>query len=115
MHSGFMTLRSQMPMNVRRTLPRRAKSPELDADIARVEAIWTQCRALHRAQGPFLFGGFCIADAMYAPVASRLHTYGVSLGGAAGEYAATMQVLPSMQEWIDGARTETEVNPQYEA
>jgi glutathione S-transferase len=114
MHSGFTTLRSQMPMNVRRTLPRRAKSPELDADIARVEAIWNQCRALHRAQGPFLFGGFCIADAMYAPVASRLHTYGVSLGGAAGEYAATMQVLPSMQEWIDGARTETEVNPQYE-
>jgi len=115
MHSGFMTLRTQMPMNVRRKLPRRAGSHELDADIARIETIWNQCRALHSAQGPFLFGGFCIADAMYAPVASRLHTYGVSLGGAAGQYAAAMQALPAMHEWIAGARTETEVNPQYEA
>jgi glutathione S-transferase len=115
MHSGFITLRSQMPMNVRRKLPRRTQSADLDADIARIEAIWNQCRALHSAQGPFLFGGFCIADAMYAPVASRLHTYGVSLGGAAGQYAGAMQALPAMQEWIAGARTETEVNPQYEA
>jgi glutathione S-transferase len=115
MHSGFMILRSQMPMNVRRKLPRRTQSPDLDADIARIETIWNQCRALHSAQGPFLFGGFCIADAMYAPVASRLHTYGVSLGGAAGQYAAAMHALPAMQDWIAGARTETEVNPQYEA
>jgi glutathione S-transferase len=115
MHSGFMTLRNQMPMNVRRKLPGRAKSPELDADIARIEAIWNQCRAIYSGYGPFLFGGFSIADAMYAPVASRLHTYGVLLGGAAGQYAASMQDLPAMHEWIAGARTETEVNPQYEA
>lgn len=115
MHSGFTTLRHQMPMNVRRELPVRAKSAELDADIARVETIWNQCRSRYSAAGPYLFGGFCIADAMYAPVASRLHTYGVPLGGAAGQYAMTLQSLPAMQEWIAGARTETEVNPQYEA
>jgi glutathione S-transferase len=115
MHSSFMTLRHQMPMNVRRKLPVRAKSAELDADIARVETIWNECRSRYSAAGPYLFGGFCIADAMYAPVASRLHTYGVPLGGAAGQYAMTIQALPAMQEWIAGARTETEVNPQYEA
>jgi len=115
MHSGFMSLRHQMPMNVRRELPARAKSVELDADIARVETIWNQCRSQYSADGPYLFGGFCIADAMYAPVASRLHTYGVSLGGAAGQYAMAIQALPAMQEWIAGARAETEVNPQYEA
>ena len=115
MHSGFMTLRQQMPMNVRRKLPVRAKSAELDADIARVETIWNRCRSRYSAGGPYLFGGFCIADAMYAPVASRLHTYGVPLGGAPGQYAMTIQALPAMQEWIAGARTETEVNPQYEA
>jgi len=101
--------------HVRRELPARAKSVELDADIARVETIWNQCRSQYSADGPYLFGGFCIADAMYAPVASRLHTYDVSLGGAAGQYAMAIQALPAMQEWIAGARAETEVNPQYEA
>ena len=114
MHSGFTTLRNQMPMNVRRKLPPRVKSDDLDADIARIEAIWNQCRAKYTG-GPFLFGQFCIADAMYAPVASRLHTYGVSLGGAAGQYAAAILALPAMHEWIAGARTETQVAPQYEA
>ncbi|HEX7955177.1 MAG TPA: glutathione S-transferase family protein [Burkholderiales bacterium] len=115
MHSGFANLRSKMPMNVRRQLPGRAGEPEVAADIARIEAIWNDCRMRHGAHGPFLFGAFCIADAMYAPVASRLRTYGVTVAGAAGQYAQALLALPAMQEWIAAAHAETEVNPVYEA
>lgn len=114
MHSGFANVRTQMPMNVRREIPGRGKTPEVAAEVARIEAIWNGCRARHGNDGPFLFGGFSIADAMYAPVASRFRTYGIALHGAAGEYVATMLALPAMQEWIAGAHAESEVNPQYE-
>ena len=115
MHSGFTNLRTLMPMNVRREIPGRTRTPEVAAEIARIETIWNDCRGSHGAHGPFLFGAFCIADAMYAPVVSRLRTYGVALGGAAAQYAGVIHALPAMQEWIAGARAETEVNPQYEA
>jgi glutathione S-transferase len=115
MHSGFTNLRTLMPMNVRREIPGRTRTPEVAAEIARIETIWNDCRGRHGANGPFLFGAFCIADAMYAPVVSRLRTYGVALGGAAAQYAGVIHALPAMQEWIAGARAETEVNPQYEA
>jgi len=115
MHSGFTNLRTQMPMNVRRAIPGRARTPEVVAEIARIEAIWNGCRSRFGSQGSFLFGPFCIADAMYAPVVSRLRTYGVTLAGEAGEYAAAIHALPAMQEWIAGAHAETEVNPQYES
>ena len=115
MHSGFTNLRTQMPMNVRREIPGRARTPEVAAEIARIDTIWSDCRRRHGANGPFLFGAFSIADAMYAPVVSRLRTYGVALRGAAAQYADAIHALPAMQEWIAGARAETEVNPQYEA
>lgn len=115
MHSGFTNLRTQMPMNVRREIPGRATTTEVAVEVARIETIWNDCRARHGAHGPFLFGAFSIADAMYAPVVSRLRTYGVALGGAAAQYAGVIHALPAMQEWIAGARAETEVNPQYEA
>ena len=114
MHSGFSNLRNQMPMNVRREIPGRARTPEVAADVARVETIWNECRSRHGADGPFLFGAFCIADAMYAPVASRFRTYGVALAGAGAQYAAAIHALPAMREWIAGAHAEAEVNPQYE-
>lgn len=115
MHSGFTNLRTQMPMNVRREIPGRIRTREVLTDIARIEAIWNDCRNRFGRQGPFLFGAFCIADAMYAPVVSRLRTYGVTLAGAAGQYAGAIHALPAMQEWIAGANAETEINPQYEA
>lgn len=114
MHSGFSALRSQMPMNVRRELPGRARTADADADIARIDAIWTDCRTRFGAQEPFLFGTFSIADAMYAPVVTRFRTYGVILAGAAAQYANAIYTLPSMQEWIAGAHAETEVHPRYE-
>ena len=115
MHSGFTNLRNQMPMNVRRQIPGRARTPEVAAEVTRIETIWNECRSRHGARGPFLFGAFSIADAMYAPVASRLRTYGVALAGAAAQYASAIHALPAMQEWIAGAHAETEVNPQYES
>jgi glutathione S-transferase len=115
MHSGFTDLRTQMPMNVRRDFSGRARTAAALADISRIEAIWNDCRGRFGARGPFLFGAFCIADAMYAPVVSRLRTYGVALAGLAAQYADTIHALPAMQEWIASARAETEVNPQYEA
>ena len=114
MHSGFTNLRNQMPMNVRREIPGRARTPEVAADVARIETIWDECRSRHGTDGPFLFGAFCIADAMYAPVASRFRTYGVALAGAGAQYAAAIHALPAMREWIAGAHAEAEVNPQYE-
>jgi glutathione S-transferase len=115
MHSGFAHLRTQMPMNVRREIPGRTRTPEVSAEVARIEAIWNQCRKEYGSRGAFLFGDFSIADAMYAPVVSRLHTYRVTLDGLAAQYASAIHALPAMLEWIAGARAETEVNPQYEA
>lgn len=114
MHSGFASLRSQMPMNVRARLPGRAKPPEVRADISRIETMWNDCRARFGSPGPFLYGQFSIADAMYAPVVTRFHTYGVVLAGAAAEYLQTIRGLPAMQAWAAGALAETEVIKQYE-
>jgi glutathione S-transferase len=115
MHSGFTSLRNQMPMNVRRELPGRVRTAEVLSEIARIETLWNECRSRFGANGPFLFGTFCIADAMYAPVVSRFRTYRVALAGAAAAYASAIHDLPSMQEWIAGACAETEVNPNYES
>jgi glutathione S-transferase len=114
MHSGFTHLRTRMPMNVRREIAGRTRTDEVIGEISRIEAIWNDCRSRFGARGAFLFGAFSIADAMYAPVVSRLRTYGVTLAGEAGAYAASIHALPAMQEWIAGAHAETEVNPQYE-
>ena len=114
MHAGFTNLRNQMPMNVRREIPGRIPTAEVAAEVARIETIWNDCRNRHGAQGPFLFGAFSIADAMYAPVASRFRTYGIALAGAAAQYVTAIHALPAMKEWIAAAHAETEVNPQYE-
>lgn len=74
MHSGFTALRSQMGMDIVATKPGQGRTPESEADIARILAIWESCRARHSAAGSFLFGTFSIADAMYAPVVWRFAT-----------------------------------------
>src|SRR5258706_5205183 len=115
MHSGFTNLRNQMPMNVRREIPGRARTPEVSAEVVRIEAIWNECRSRHGSSGPFLFGAFSIADAMYAPVVSRLRTYRAALGGAAAQYAGAIHALPAMQVSIAAAHAEAEGNPQSAA
>ena len=113
MHSGFATLRSEMPMNCRRKPAPVTRGPQLQAEIDRVVDIWTGCRAA-ASSGPFLFGTFGIADAMYAPVVLRLTLYRVTLPAAARSYADAMLTLPSLQQWLTDARGETEVLAQFE-
>ena len=112
MHAGFAALRTSMGMNVRRSFPGIGMTPEVAADIARIEAIWSE--SLTRYGGPFLLGAFSIADAMYAPVTTRFNTYAVKLSATAQRYADTLLALPAMREWYAAANAETEVLPQYE-
>jgi len=112
MHSGFSALRTAMPMNVRGRYPGCGRSPEVDADIARVCAIWADC--LRASGGPFLFGTFSYADAMYAPVATRFVTYGVELGATERAYVEALHALPAMQAWCRAAADEPEVVAAYE-
>jgi len=114
MHSGFVHLRGQMAMNVRCRMPGRGRTPEVLAEISRIQAMWNDCRARFGADGPFLYGEFSVADAMYAPVVSRFYTYEVDLQGDAREYAEFVYALAAMQEWITGANAETEVISEYE-
>ena len=114
MHSGFASLRNHMPMNVRRKIPNRAATPEASVDIARIQTIWEDCRSRHAKAGAFLFGDFSIADAMYAPVVSRFHTYEVPLSAATAAYSQTILALPAFRQWVAEANAETEVAPQYE-
>lgn len=113
MHSGFAALRSELPMNCRARRKLRW-SPAVAADIARILAIWEACRSGHVGRGPWLFGRFSIADAMFAPVVFRFQTYGVGLGGAAAEYASTVLADPAILEWEAAARSENETNPAGE-
>ncbi len=114
MHSGFPHLREHMAMNVRRRLPGRGRTPETLADIARVLAIWSDCRARFNGGGPFLFGRFGAADAMYAPVVLRFRTYEVELPAECRAYSDAVLALPAMREWIDAAERETESLPQFD-
>ena len=117
MHAGFTALRSNMMMNVRRLLPGRGRTPEVVHDIARITALWRECRGRFGEGGPFLFGHFTNADAMFAPVATRFHTYGVGgeLDDVSRAYAATLLSLPAMQQWYAEANEESWSIPQFEA
>jgi glutathione S-transferase len=108
MHSGFPNLRQHMSMNIRKRLPGKGRTPEVLAEIARVVQIWSPAR------GPFLFGEFGAADAMYAPVALRFLTYEVELPPACRAYADHVLALPAMQEWRRAAERDTETLPQFE-
>ncbi|MFN7572660.1 MAG: glutathione S-transferase family protein [Betaproteobacteria bacterium] len=110
MHSGFTALRLHMPMDIRSRHPERGEQAqaraEVAADIERVCAIWSE--ALARSDGPWLFGEFSIADAMYAPVVTRFATYGVSLAAPLAAYSAQLFGCAPMQQWVAAARAESE-------
>lgn len=107
MHAGFSILRSQWPMNARATGRRTAANPERSADVARVEELWADCRRRFGASGPWLFGEYSAADAMYAPVVLRLRTYGARLGESSAEYAATVLADAHMRDWLAAADAES--------
>ncbi|KAB2962999.1 glutathione S-transferase family protein [Zoogloea sp.] len=105
MHSGFSALRAALPMNLKARFPKFTVWSRAQGDIERVTEIWRDC--LQRYGGPYLFGtGRTLADAMYAPVATRFLTYDVPLDAACAAYCATIMAMPEMQPWIDAARLE---------
>lgn len=114
MHSGFINMRTHMNMNCRGHFPGKGMTPEVAKDIQRIQQIWQDCRSRFGESGPFLFGKFSIADAMYAPVTFRFITYAVPLSPIAQAYVLTLQGLPAMQEWLAAGKAETEVMEQYE-
>ena len=107
MHAGFQPLRRECPMNVWRPVKRRDLSPEAAANVRRIDAMWSECRSRFGQSGPFLFGKFSAADAMYAPVVSRLVTYDVPVSAAVTSYMDAIQALPAWIAWRDAALRET--------
>lgn len=113
MHAGFPALRSQCPMNARAVGRRVAATAALARDLQRIEALWADCRAAAAGKGPWLFGDYSAADAMYSPVVLRIHTYGLALSGAARDYHEHCLRDSSLREWIalaevEGVRVEEE-------
>ncbi len=112
MHSGFPFLRTECPMNMRRTPSAIELTNDCRADVKRIETLWEDC--LNRYGGPFLFGKFSIADAMYAPVVNRFEVYMASQHPAVEAYSSTIKQLPAWQEGDAAARAETWVSELVE-
>jgi glutathione S-transferase len=106
MHSGFPDVRDQLTMDFARKLPTPDLRDSTKAQIARIQKIWTE--ALDAHGGPFLFGGFSIADCMYAPICSRFRTYGIETPEAAHAYVERMFAQPAMVDWSNAAKREVE-------
>jgi glutathione S-transferase len=106
MHAGFVPLRRHCPMNMWRPVKARDLPPDVAANVSRIDAIFADCRERFGKGGPFLFGRFGAADAMYAPIVSRLHTYGVAVGGVAKAYMEAVMALPAWGEWRAAALQE---------
>jgi len=109
MHAGFVTLRSTMPMNCRRTIEGFSVSAEAQRDVDRVQQLFNDCRKLYSSEGSFLFGSYSIADAMFTPIVMRFNTYGVTLDGDAASYLHTVSNQPAVKEWIEDSKQEKEV------
>jgi glutathione S-transferase len=108
MHSGFRDLRGAMPMNIRASHPGKGMSAAVQANITRIEGLWGEARRRFGAGGPFLFGAFSAADAMYAPVVMRFRTYAVGLESESARYCEAMLSAAGVREWIDEALKEKE-------
>ncbi len=106
MHAGFAALRTLCPTNFRRAPARRDLTPEAAADVARIEKMWASARKTFGADGPFLFGAFSAADAMFAPVVNRLHIYEIPVGRATKAYMRAMLDLPAYRAWLADAALE---------
>ncbi len=105
MHSGFVNLRSQCPMNCRSQKSKRV-TPEIQADLDRLKVIWEQFSAMDKPEGDFLCGHFSIVDAMYAPVMWRISGYGLEVSADFERWMKAMKNLPAMQEWLAAAQQE---------
>lgn len=118
MHSGFTAIRTEMPQNLRRPAGKPAAPPSEAClkEIQRVDELWTRCRREHGRGGPFLFGAFSPADAMFAPVALRFDTYAVDVSSDESRaYIETIRSLTSVRAFRDDAMLETESLPTFDA
>ena len=107
MHSGFLPLRSECGMNLHRPVCAVALSADARANVARIEEIWLDCRERYGSRGPFLFGAFTAADAMFAPVVHRFRTYAIAVSLDVKTYMETMMALPAFGEWSEAGLAET--------
>jgi glutathione S-transferase len=115
MHAGFQALRQHCPTNFRRPVRKIALTEAVEADVARIEQAWAKARAEFGKAGPFLFGRFSAADAMFAPVVNRFHTYDVPVSRKSRDYMNAIMALPAWKAWIaDGEAEEWRVE-KYEA
>jgi len=110
MHSGFLRVREELPLNLRARV-NRTVSTRCQDELARIFEMWADCRARFGATGPWLFGEMTVADVVYAPVALRFRTYGVQVPGRAGEFLAAVEADPTVRAWVDRAHRETETLP----
>jgi glutathione S-transferase len=109
MHSGFRDLRANMPMNIRASHPGKGQGAAVQANIDRIESLWHECRTRFGSGGPFLFGEFCAADAMFAPVVMRFRTYAPKVSPETSRYCEAMLAAPGVRAFIDEALQEKEV------
>lgn len=106
MHAGFLALRRSCPMNLKGDFEDRTLAGDAGADVHRILQLWHDCRARFAEGGPFLFGAFSIADAMFAPITTRFTTYGIPADEGGQRYIATIQSLPAFIEWKSAALLE---------
>ncbi len=111
MHSGFREVRYGWPMNLRRPKSHKPLDEEGERQRARIETIWRECRERYGKEGPFLFGHFTAADAMYAPVVTRFDTYGGKLSPVTAAYVEAVLATPAMRQWYAEAAAETWPEP----
>jgi glutathione S-transferase len=114
MHAGFIPLRRACPMNLWRPVKKMQLNDETAANVRRIDAMWSDSRARFGAGGPFLFGKFTAADAMYAPVVSRFHTYDIDVSPTVRDYMAVIMGLPAWREWEEAGVKEPWVLPEDE-
>ena len=115
MHAGFSALRNACPCNLGKRHPPKDRGPGVAADVARITAIWNECRARFGAGGPFLFGHFTAADAMFAPVCTRFRTYSIALDPVSEAYCEAIYANPAFVNWRNAALAETWIVPEDEA
>ncbi len=106
MHAGFLPLRKACPMNMWRPVKKLALDADVKANVDRIDALWTDCRSRFGAGGRFLFGAFGAADAMYAPIVARFHTYDAAVSETSRAYMAAVMALPAWAEWTQAALKE---------
>jgi glutathione S-transferase len=114
MHSGFMALRNECGMNLHRPVGAVELSADARANVARIQEIWIECLERHGTLGPFLFGAFGAADAMFAPVVHRFRTYAIPVAPRAAAYMETMMALPAFAEWTRAGLAEALVIEKFE-